>query len=71
MLPESNYFVSGSEDDILRIWHLESGKCCLTLDGRGDGITSLAPGSKPHLFLSGRQDGAIVIWMVIYDLELA
>jgi len=63
--------VSACEDDIIKIWEPQTGECRQILDGRGDGVVSLAPGPKPHIFLSGRADGAVVAWMVVYDLEFA
>ncbi|MEJ2031690.1 MAG: protein kinase [Deltaproteobacteria bacterium] len=68
-LPDDVHLVSGCQDDIIKIWHGESGECRVILDGRGDGILSLASGPKPHIFLAGRQDGAVLLLTVIYSLE--
>ena len=68
-LDDGQTVVSGCDDDIIRLWNWQSGKCNQLLDARGDGVCSLAPGPKPHIFLSGRQDGAIVMWSAIYHLE--
>ncbi len=68
MLADGRHVVSGCEDDLLKIWAGEEGRCVFTLDGRGDGVVSLAPGPKPHIFMSGRRDGAVVFWMAIYKL---
>ncbi|MBU0485870.1 MAG: serine/threonine protein kinase [Proteobacteria bacterium] len=69
LLPDLQNIVSGCEDDIIKIWDSETGECRLIFDGRGDGICSLAHGPKPHIFLAGRQDGAILLVMVIYELN--
>ena len=69
-LEDNQTLVSGCEDDLIKLWDSTSGGDCLAiLDGRGDGIASLAPGPKEHTFLSGRKDGAIVLWMIIYELD--
>lgn len=71
ILADSNHFVSASDDDLIKIWNLNTGLCLHTLDGRGDGIRSLAVGPQPHILLAGRNDGAIIAWMVVYDLEFS
>lgn len=71
ILADNNHFVSASDDDLIKIWNLDSGLCLHTLDGRGDGIRSLAVGPQPHIVLAGRNDGAIIAWMVVYDLEFS
>lgn len=69
MLEDNVHFLSAGDDDLIKVWNIESGRCLHTLDGGGDGIRSLALGAKPHIVLAGRNDGAIIILMVIYDLE--
>jgi len=71
ILADSNHFASASDDDLIKIWNLDSGLCLHTLDGRGNGIRSLAVGPQPHILLAGRNDGAIIAWMVVYDLEFS
>ena len=70
-LPDKAHFVSVSDDDLIKIWSLDSGLCLHTLDGRSDGVHSLAMGYQPHIFLAGRNDGAIIALMVVYDLEFS
>jgi WD40 repeat protein len=67
-LADNRTVVSSCEDDIIKLWKADTGECIITLDGRGDGIYSLAAGPKPHTFLAGRKDGAVVLWMMIYSL---
>ncbi len=71
VLPNSNYFVSAGNDDIIKIWTPLSDKPEFLLDGRGDGITTLAPGPSPHIFLAGGKNGSIIVWMLVYDLEFS
>jgi hypothetical protein len=70
-LPDNAHFLSAGDDDLIKIWGVDSGLCHTTLDGRGDGIRCLAPGPAPHIFLAGRHDGALIAWMVIYDLDFS
>jgi serine/threonine protein kinase/WD40 repeat protein len=69
MSHDNQNIITGGKDDIIRVWDCQTGECRLLLDGRGGGITSLSPGPSPHLFLSGRKDGAILNWMLIYELQ--
>jgi serine/threonine protein kinase len=71
LLEDGHSLISSSENDIIKVWDLKSGDQRLTLDGRGGGITCLCQGPRPHTFLAGRQDGAIVLWMVIYQLDFS
>ena len=66
---DNTSLITGSENDIIKVWDLRTGEERLTLDGRGGGIRSLVQGPRPHSFLAGRQDGAIVLWMIIYQLD--
>ena len=67
---DDSSLITGSENDIIKVWDLRTEEDRLTLDGRGGGIRSLAQGPRPHTFLAGRQDGAVVLWMIIYQLDL-
>lgn len=69
VLPGSTHFVSAGKSDIISVWQPSHDKPEFLLDGRGDGITYLAPGPFPHIFLAGCQDGSIIIWMLVYELE--
>ncbi len=68
MVLDNKHLISGSDDDISKIWQVKDGLCLYALDGRGDGVHSLTMGPKPYIFLAGRNDGAIVVWMIIYEL---
>lgn len=65
---DNKYIISGCDDDLIKIWEIKKAACRYIMDGRGDGIRSLCPGPQPYIFLAGRNDGAIVIWMMIYEL---
>ncbi len=69
MMADGRHAVSGSEDDIIKIWDVTTGECRLIIDGRGDGVRSLATGPKPGLFMAGFNDGSITLFMTIFTLE--
>lgn len=69
ILPEKRDIITGCVDDTIKVWDSEDNSCRLILDGRGNGIASLAQGPRPHTFLAGRMDGAILLWTLIYRLR--
>lgn len=69
MLADERTIITGCEDDTIRLWDMESGECREVLDARGDGVCSFTHGLAPHMFLSGCNDGSIIMWTVIYELE--
>ncbi len=71
LMEDGQSLITSSANDIIKVWDLKTGDHQLTLDGRGGGITCLCRGPRPHTFLAGRQDGAIVLWMIIYQMDLS
>ena len=69
MLADERTIITGCEDDTIRLWDLQTGECRTVLDARGDGVCSLTHGPSSHMFLSGCNDGSIIMWTVIYELE--
>jgi len=70
-LADGKRFITASEDDMIKMWDITSVESIFTLDGRGNGITSLCQGPYPHIFLSGGQDGSLIFWMIIYELDFS
>ncbi|MEW6428571.1 MAG: protein kinase [Thermodesulfobacteriota bacterium] len=60
-----------SIDDTLRVWESEQGGCAALMTGGREGLTCLAEGPAPHLFLAGGQDGTLVVGMLIYRMEFS
>jgi len=69
MLADERTIITGCEDDTIRLWDMETGECREVLDARGDGVCSLTHGPSAHMFLSGCNDGSIIMWTVIYELD--
>jgi serine/threonine protein kinase len=69
VLADERTIITGCEDDTIRLWDMETGECRDVLDARGDGVCSLIHGPSAHMFLSGCNDGSIIMWTVIYELE--
>lgn len=69
MLADERTIITGCEDDTIRLWDMQTGECRKVLDARGDGVCSLTHGPSAHMFLSGCNDGSIIMWTVIYELE--
>ncbi len=71
LFPDNRHVITGCDDDTVKIWHSVTGDCLQVLEGRGEGICSLARGPWSQTFAAGRKDGAVVVWMLIYQLEFA
>ncbi|MBU0968071.1 MAG: protein kinase [Proteobacteria bacterium] len=69
LLDDQRHLVSAGMDDMIRIRDLVSGEVVAMLDGRGNGIRSLARGSQPHFFFAGQLGGTLLIWKIIYQLN--
>ncbi len=66
---DHRYLVTVGDDDLVKVWDTEFGRCRFVRDGRGDGITAVGRGAAAHMFLTGRQDGGLTIWMLVHRLD--
>jgi len=64
MTPDGKNIISGSNDELIKIWDL-NGNCLKTLEGHKDRITSLIITPDSKNIVSGSYDKIIKIW----DLE--
>ena len=58
------YLVSGSKDNTVKVWHLESGQCVRTLVGHTGPVKALGLLPNYHV-VSGSYDKSIRIWDVV------
>ncbi|MGA2145748.1 MAG: TIR domain-containing protein, partial [Bryobacteraceae bacterium] len=69
--PDAMWVVSGSGDNTIRAWDLETGKCRVTLKGHTDDVNSVAITPDGKQILSGSDDHSIRIWDVADGREVA
>ena len=60
---KDNLIISGSRDDTIRIWDIDSGKCLKTLEDHIKCVSSVA--IKDNLIISGSRDKTIRITPII------
>ena len=57
---KDNLIISGSYDNTIKIWNINSGTCIKTLEGHIYSVNSVA--IKDNLIISGSTDNTIKIW---------
>lgn len=62
--PDNRWVASGSFDNTIKIWELESGRELRSLTGHSGAIKSLACSPDGKLLASGSNDGTVRIWEV-------
>ena len=60
--PDGQRAVSGSWDDEVRVWDLESGRCLATLKGHADDVYSVAVTADGQRAVSGSYDETVRVW---------
>jgi WD40 repeat protein len=60
--PDGKRVVSGSEDDTVRVWDAERGKCLLTLKGHTDDVTTLSVSPDGKRIATGSEDKSVKLW---------
>lgn len=59
---DGRYLMSGSEDNTLKVWDLNSGLCVRTLEGHQNTVTSVHFTSDGAIGMSSAQDRTIKLW---------
>lgn len=56
--------ISGSEDNTIKLWDLNTGECLATLDGHEAGVRAVAISPDGQLLVSGSADNTIKLWQL-------
>ncbi len=62
--PDGRWLISGSIDETLRLWDVETGAEIRRFDGHTGGVTSLDFSADGRYIASGASDGTIKVWDV-------
>ena len=65
LTPDGRKGISGSDDNTVRVWDLESGECLKVLEGHTDFVKSVALTPDGRKAISGSYDKTVRVW----DLE--
>jgi serine/threonine protein kinase len=68
--PNGQTIVSGSLDDKIKIWHLQTGEQAQTLSGHSKAINTLAISPNGQILVSGGDDRTIKIWNLLTGNQL-
>ena len=60
--PDGKTIVSGSSDETIKIWDIQSGECLKTLKGHSEWADSVAISTDGNTIASGSRDKSIKIW---------
>ncbi len=63
--PDSNTFVTGSADKLIRLWNTETRRVIHTLKGHKDYVSVIDCSPDGTTLVSGSPDGAVFIWDII------
>ena len=62
--PEGIYFVTGSEDKTIKVWHPDSFNVLVSFDANDDAVYSLAYSAEEDVIVSGSADNTVRTWRV-------
>ena len=70
LTPDGKQVISGSDDQTIKIWHLETGEELKTLKGHTDWVRTVAVTPDGTRIISGSDDQTIKIWNLETGEEL-
>ena len=62
--PNGQIVVSGSEDNTIKLWNLNTGECIATLERHEAGVRAVAISPDGQLLVSGSADNTIKLWQL-------
>ncbi|HEY9852669.1 MAG TPA: tetratricopeptide repeat protein [Leptolyngbyaceae cyanobacterium] len=62
--PDGQTLVSGSDDKLIKLWQLSTGKLISTLNGHYNQVYSVAISPNGHILASGSWDDTIKLWQI-------
>ncbi len=62
--PDSKYLASGSHDDTVKLWSVESQKEVTTMKGHSSSVYSVAFSPDGKYLASGSEDNTVKLWSV-------
>ncbi|KIK41304.1 hypothetical protein CY34DRAFT_218665 [Suillus luteus UH-Slu-Lm8-n1] len=62
VFPDRRRMISGSDDQILRIWDLETGVVLKKMEGHRNEVWALAVSRDGQIIASGDRDGELIVW---------
>jgi WD40 repeat protein/energy-coupling factor transporter ATP-binding protein EcfA2 len=68
--PDGSIILSGSADDSLRLWDIESGTEIRRFEGHTDDVTSVAFSPDGSIILSGSADDSLRLWDIESGMEI-
>jgi WD40 repeat protein len=69
--PDSRMFATGSADNTIRLWDIESGELVRTLEGHQSAVRSVAWSGDGQWLASGANDQTVRVWDMESGTELA
>ena len=64
MSPDGQTIVSGSDDQTIKVWNLDTGELLHTLEGHSDSVNSVAISPNGRTIVSGSKDETVKVWQV-------
>jgi len=59
---DCNYIISGSWDNTVRVWSIESGECVFILEGHANWVNSVYITSDCNYIISASLDNTVRVW---------
>ena len=63
--PDGCRLASGSNDETVRLWDVETGVCVKTLEGHGDWVFSVCFSPDGRRLASGSDDSTVRLWLLV------